>query len=194
MFFVLLCLVGWGGAKGYDAVSDWARGPLAVRNFAGRFHYEYDSITKGMVYVPGPAAVESAGGVTAEGSSHSLGFTRRKASSGADIGRIEVVVERVGTTLKVAGKVPNLYVRYLVEQSLWDIPGVSEVDLRTLVVDRTYRVNKGDSLWIIAKRLYGEGSAWTLLAKVNDIENPSFLKIGQELALPLGNEVLVQEK
>jgi nucleoid-associated protein YgaU len=192
VFLVLLCLVGWGGVKGYDATRNWAQGPLAVRNLAGRFHYEYDSVTKDMVYVPGPAAVESA--ALGSDGAYSLGFTRRKASSGADIGRIEVVVERAGRTLKVSGKVPNLHVRYLVEQSLWDIPGVSDVDLRALVVDRAYRVNKGDSLWIISKRLYGEGSAWTLLAKVNDLENPGLLRIGQELAIPLGDEVLVREK
>jgi nucleoid-associated protein YgaU len=193
---LVLCLVCWGGSIGYNAIRQWAEGPLAVQNLTGRFHYEYDSITQNMVYVPGPAALESAGEIVpissaAEEGAYNMGFTRKKASSGSDIGRIEVVVERVGNSLRATGRIPNLYVRYLVEQSLWEVPGVTEVDMRGLTVDRSYRVNRGDSLWIIAKRIYGEGSSWTLLAKMNNLDNPNVLRIGQELALPLGDEVLV---
>jgi nucleoid-associated protein YgaU len=192
---VLLCLVSWSGMKGYDTVQRWAEGPIAVQNLTGRFNY---SITKDMIYLPSLSTVESTEEITPmpadqEEETYSMGFTRRKASNGRDIGRIEVVVERVGSSLKVSGKIPNLYVRYLVEQSLWGVPGVTEVDMRSLDIDRTYRVNRGDSLWIIARKLYGEGSAWTLLAKINDLENPNVLRVGQELSLPLGDEVLVQE-
>ncbi|MDR1020482.1 MAG: LysM peptidoglycan-binding domain-containing protein [Synergistaceae bacterium] len=191
--FFLVC---WGGVLGYRALGRWAEGPVAVQNLAGMFHYEYDSVTKGMVYVPGPAAVESAGiaPVSVEDDGiYSMGFTRKKASSGRDLGRIEVVVERVGSTLKVSGRIPDLHVRYLVEQSLWEVPGITELDMRGLEVDRTYRVNRGDSLWIIAKKIYGNGSAWTLLAKINNLENPNVLRVGQDLALPLGDEILVQD-
>jgi nucleoid-associated protein YgaU len=193
--FILLC---WGGTFGYGAFERWAEGPIAVQNLSGMFHYEYDSITNGMVYVPGPSAVGSTEEIiplTAESEGeYSMGFTRKKASSGRDIGRIEVVVERVGNSLKVSGSIPNLYVRYLVEQSLWDVPGVTDIDMRRLEVDRSYSVKRGDSLWIIARKIYGEGSAWTLLAKINNLENPNMLRVGQELALPLGDEILVREQ
>ena len=99
-------------------------------------------------------------------------------------------MERTGNSLKATGNVPNLYVRYLVEQALWEVPGITDVDMRSLIVDRSYRVAKGDSLWIIARRLYGEGSSWTVLAKFNDLRNPSKLRIGQALSLPLGDEKL----
>ncbi|MDR3254939.1 MAG: LysM peptidoglycan-binding domain-containing protein [Synergistaceae bacterium] len=190
---VLLCLVGWGGASGYNLIQEWLRGPMAVQNYAGRFHYEYDSITKDMVYVPGPTVTETIPEMAGADDLYSIGFTRKKASTGGDIGRIEVVVERSGNTIKATGTIPNLYVRYLVEQSLWEIPGVNDVDLRGLTINQSYRVNRGESLWIIAKRLYGEGSSWTLLAKVNDLDNPNVLRIGQELSVPLGDEVLTQE-
>jgi nucleoid-associated protein YgaU len=103
------------------------------------------------------------------------------------------VVERSGGTLKVSGKIPNLHVRYLVEEALWEIPGITDLDMRGLEVDRTYRVNRGDSLWIISRRIYGQGSSWTLLAKANDLRDPNKLRIGQELVLPLGNEFLAQD-
>ncbi|GHV56555.1 peptidoglycan-binding protein [Synergistales bacterium] len=193
----LFCAVCWGGVKGYGAVSEWAAGPLVVRNLTGSFHYEYDSVTKNMVYVPGPSAVESAQTASPidmgeKDGSYRLGFTRKRAS-GSDIGRVEVMVEREGGLVKATGKLPNLYARYLVEQSLWGIPGVTEVDMRNLTVDRAYRVSRGDSLWIIARKIYGEGSNWTLLAKINNLQDPNMLRVGQELSLPLGTEELVPD-
>ena len=87
-----------------------------------------------------------------------------------------------------------MHLRYLVEQALTEIPGVQNVDLRALEVDRTYRVRPGDSLWIISRRMFGSGAGWTTLARYNNLDNPSLLKVGQELSLPLGNEYLVSER
>lgn len=205
LMIVALCLAGVLGTFAYEKVLEFAEGPIAVQNLTGRFHYAYDSVTKDMVYIPAQATVESMPEEVvpviepeAQGGEHdgtfNVGFTRRKVASGANIGRIEVVVERKGNTLKATGTIPNLHVRYLVEQALWEVPGIEEIDIRGLQVDHTYRVNRGDSLWIIAKRIYGEGSAWTLLAKANDLRDPNKLSIGQELSLPLGGEELVLEE
>jgi LysM repeat protein len=194
LIVLLVCVAGIGGAKGYGAMRRWAAGPVAVQNLTGRFHYEHVSITNDMVYVPTPATVAAATDdivpVAPGDGRRGIGFNRVKAASGKIAGRIEVVVERSGNTLKASGSIPNLNVRYMVEQALWEIPGVTDVDLRGLVVDRTYRVNRGDSLWIIARKVYGQGSSWTLLAKANDLSDPNRLRIGQELSLPLGDEIL----
>jgi LysM repeat protein len=205
---LLVCIGGLVCVKGYEKVMLWARGGSpAIENYEGRFsgHYKYNSITEHMEYVPSPSTVASAeNGGSAEVKDdapdmsdvgegyYNIGFTRRKVNDGKELGRIEVVVERAGGTLKVSGKIPNLYVRYLVEEALWEIPGITDLDMRGLVVDRTYRVNRGDSLWIISRRVYGQGSSWTLLAKANDLRDPNKLQIGQELVLPLGDEVLLQ--
>lgn len=182
VMIALLCAFAWGGARGYNAVMNWSEGPLAVQNLSGRFHYDYKSITASMEYISDTSSGED--GI------HTMSFTRRKVSSGAELGRIEVYVERLGTTLKATGFVPSLHVRYLVEQALWDIPGVEQVDLRALAIDRSYRVAKGESLWIIARRMFGDGAAWTTIARYNDIENPNRLSVGQELTMPLGDEML----
>lgn len=199
LMIALLCVVGIGGKLGVDALMKWAEGPLAVQNLTGRFTYKYDSITKDMVYVPSESTVAVATDEVVpvlppissdeNDGKYSLTFTRRK-NKGSEIGRIEIVVERIGGTLKASGSIPNLYTRYLVEQALWEVPGVRDIDLRGLVVDRSYRVTRGDSLWMIAKRLYGDGNSWTLLAKANDLRDPSKLKIGQQLDLPLGDEYI----
>jgi tetratricopeptide (TPR) repeat protein len=198
LMVLIICVAGIGTVRGYGTVMRWADGTPAMHNLTGRFHYEIDSVTRDMVYVPSMVTVaahtdEIVPAAGAEDGAYNIGFTRKKIADGKEMGRIEVVVERSGNTLKASGRIPNLYVRYLVEESLWNIPGITELDLRGLVVDRSYRVNSGDSLWIIARKVYGQGSAWTLLAKANDLNDPNKLRIGQELSLPLGDEVLIPQ-
>jgi tetratricopeptide (TPR) repeat protein len=52
----------------------------------------------------------------------------------------------------------------------------------------SYRVNAGDNLWVIARRVYGYGAAWKLLAEANGISDPSKLSVGQALSLPIEGE------
>lgn len=47
-----------------------------------------------------------------------------------------------------------------------------------------YVVEKGDSLWRIAEKLYGEGSAWVTIAKANKLKRPNRIPIGLELEIP----------
>jgi len=51
---------------------------------------------------------------------------------------------------------------------------------------RTYTVQKGDSLWKIAKQFYGKGSDWTRIHEANkdQITNPDLIQPGMELKLP----------
>lgn len=49
--------------------------------------------------------------------------------------------------------------------------------------DKTYTVQKGDTLWNIAKKYLGDGSKYKQLATINNISNPNFLSIGQVLKL-----------
>lgn len=52
------------------------------------------------------------------------------------------------------------------------------------VEQRIYRVQKGDTLWSIARRHYGDGHAWEAIARANNLTNPSQLKAGQDIILP----------
>lgn len=49
--------------------------------------------------------------------------------------------------------------------------------------DKTYTVQKGDTLWNIAKKHLGDGSKYKQLATLNNISNPNFLSVGQVLKL-----------
>ena len=48
----------------------------------------------------------------------------------------------------------------------------------------SYTVVKGDSLWAISKRVYGDGSLAYKLATANGIKNPNLIYPGQVLKLP----------
>lgn len=47
----------------------------------------------------------------------------------------------------------------------------------------SYTVKTGDSLWLISKKLFGDGSKWTELANKNDIKDPTKLIAGQKLVV-----------
>ena len=48
----------------------------------------------------------------------------------------------------------------------------------------TYTVVKGDSLWNIAVKAYGDGYKWVEIARENSLENPDFIHSGNVLTLP----------
>ena len=58
---------------------------------------------------------------------------------------------------------------------------VSREDNYTL--PQTYTVQKGDSLWLISKRFYGDGAQFTYLAEINSIKKPYTIYSGQQLKL-----------
>ncbi len=47
-----------------------------------------------------------------------------------------------------------------------------------------YTVVRGDTLWGIAKRFYGNGSRYPEIAKANNISNPDLIHVGQRLLIP----------
>ena len=49
---------------------------------------------------------------------------------------------------------------------------------------RYYTVVKGDTLWGIAQRFYGNGSRYPEIAKANNISNPNIINVGQKLLIP----------
>lgn len=48
----------------------------------------------------------------------------------------------------------------------------------------TYTVQRGDSMWTIARRHYGQGIKWKEIAAANPNIDPNRLQVGQKLTLP----------
>ncbi len=51
-------------------------------------------------------------------------------------------------------------------------------------VGGSYTIAKGDTLWSIAKREYGDGQKWKDIADANPGVNPNKLRVGQQITLP----------
>lgn len=49
---------------------------------------------------------------------------------------------------------------------------------------RRYTVKRGDSLFAIAQKHYGNGNVWPRIAQANNIRDPRTLKVGQVLTIP----------
>lgn len=52
------------------------------------------------------------------------------------------------------------------------------------ITSGTYKVKKGDNLWTISVRAYGDGYKWTNVAKANKLSNPDLILEGTTLNLP----------
>lgn len=52
------------------------------------------------------------------------------------------------------------------------------------ITGSTYTVQKGDHLWGIAVRAYGDGYKWVEIARVNNITTPNVINVGLVLKLP----------
>jgi hypothetical protein len=49
---------------------------------------------------------------------------------------------------------------------------------------RTYTVKRGDTLWDIAEKFYGDGQQWQKIAKASGLKEADDLAVGQRLRLP----------
>ncbi len=61
---------------------------------------------------------------------------------------------------------------------------VTKITTASPISGDSYTVVKGDNLWNIAVRAYGDGFKWTEIAKVNKLVNPGLIHSGNILLLP----------
>lgn len=74
-------------------------------------------------------------------------------------------------------KLPKVAVKEVKEQ-------VAVKTEKTEITGDSYTVVKGDHLWGIAVRAYGDGYKWPEIAKLNELANPGYIEVGQVIKLP----------
>lgn len=61
---------------------------------------------------------------------------------------------------------------------------VSSASVTATSQNKSYTVVRGDYLWDIARRQYGNGYKWVDIAKANNLKNPNVIHAGNVLVLP----------
>lgn len=98
---------------------------------------------------------------------------------------LNISVIQDGLLIQLKGEVPNLWLRYKVEQITRKCTGDKAIlDLSNLRLPEYYIVRRGDNLWKIARRVYGNPQQWLSIAQTNALSPPYRLMIGQRLKLP----------
>ena len=62
-------------------------------------------------------------------------------------------------------------------------PKMAEAPAVQTIEGDSYTVVKGDHLWGIAVRAYGDGYKWVEIAKANEIATPNYIEVGQIIKL-----------
>jgi nucleoid-associated protein YgaU len=52
------------------------------------------------------------------------------------------------------------------------------------LIPNSYTVEANDSLWKISEKFYNTGYKWIEIAEANNLSNPNYLEVGQEINLP----------
>jgi len=65
-----------------------------------------------------------------------------------------------------------------------EVTTVTTSQTTSAIAGDSYTVVKGDSLWKIAVRAYGDGYKWVEIAKANKLVNPNLIHAGNVLVLP----------
>ncbi len=61
---------------------------------------------------------------------------------------------------------------------------ISKIDAQKSNTSSTYTINPGDDLWSISENVYHDGFKWVEIAKVNNLENPGLIHVGNKLIIP----------
>ncbi|MDR0765273.1 MAG: LysM peptidoglycan-binding domain-containing protein [Synergistaceae bacterium] len=179
ILLIFICVTGLAIPRVYNLMMGWAGGTATIvgqnpseSSFGDHYKkyastYKKDDVSpKFDDFIPYPFSAAGRGAVEKRLPGLIVASFAEEKTSGGN----EAAAERKGDALKM--------------------PGIVDFDPRGLAAGRTYRVNRGDTLWIIAEKVYGQGSLWTLIAGANGIRNPNKLIMGQELILPQSGGVL----
>ncbi|MEM6382983.1 MAG: peptidoglycan-binding protein LysM [Pseudomonadota bacterium] len=103
----------------------------------------------------------------------------------------DVTVEVDGDTVKIGGSAPTQELREKIVLAAGNVEGIAAVDDSIEAGDggdeaEYHTVEKGDTLWAVATKAYGDGSKYTAIFEANKpmLSDPDKIYPGQVLRLP----------
>jgi len=103
----------------------------------------------------------------------------------------DVKVEVAGDTVKIAGAAPSQEAREKLILAAGNVLGVAKVEEEIAVAEAApeatfHTVDKGDTLWAVAEKAYGDGSKYQAIFEANRpmLSDPDKIYPGQVLRIP----------
>jgi len=100
-------------------------------------------------------------------------------------------VEVVGDSVRIRGEVPSQEMKEKIIVAAGNVEGVSKVEEEITTTEKAaegafHTVKKGDTLWAIAQKGYGDGSKYKLIFEANRpmLSHPDKIYPGQVLRIP----------
>ena len=91
---------------------------------------------------------------------------------------------KTANSIKNANNITKDQVLFLPNVQPKSATSTQVIDRNNAISDSNYSVEKGDNLWTISVRAYGDGYKWTDIAKSNSLTHPSLIYPGQKLSIP----------
>lgn len=117
------------------------------------------------------------------------GYNWTDIASANEIANPNIIEE--GTELTIPDVTPKLINKAQVEESPTPILSQNETNVTSpsavnasAITGDHYTVVKGDNLWKIAVRAYGDGYKWVDISKSNSLKNPNLIHSGNEFVIP----------
>ena len=120
--------------------------------------------------------------VTVEAGQHLWGIAEKYYGSGYNWVDIAKANDLKNSGYLIVGqelKLPQVAIKEVAETKKIEVAQTG-----TKIDGNSYTVAKGDHLWGIAVRAYGDGYKWTEIANFNAIKNPNYIEVGQVIKLP----------
>ncbi|MEM7191914.1 MAG: peptidoglycan-binding protein LysM [Pseudomonadota bacterium] len=103
----------------------------------------------------------------------------------------KIKVEVEGDTVKISGDIPDQATKEKIIAAAGNVEGIAKVDESLTAADggapgTFHTVEKGDTLWAIAEKAYGDGSKYTMIFEANKpmLSHPDKIYPGQNLRIP----------
>lgn len=96
---------------------------------------------------------------------------------------VDIATENKIANASVVEEGQELIIPDVKEDEIVTVEATDEITTESITAT-TYEVVKGDSLWKIAVRSYGDGYQWVKIASENNLVNPNIIHPGNILILP----------
>lgn len=123
-------------------------------------------------------------------SEHDLkGPLERIFGSNREISSLDISIKQEANNIVLSGNVPSYILKASISDLARKVKGVNLIDdtgINVVLPPRYHKVRPGDTLSLIADKIYGDTEKWTVIyeANKNVLKDPNFINTGRQILIP----------